>query len=190
MKKVYIIHGWGGNPDEGQLKWLREQLTKKGFEVVAPLMPDTNHPVISDLVGQLEILAKDADENTYFIGHSIGCQAIIRYLEKSGKKVGGAVCIAGWLTRLTGDLSEEDTAIAKPWIEAQIDFEKVKKTTSNFAAVFSDNDPYVLFEENKKLFEEKLGAKIFVDHDKGHYTEEDGVFENPTALKAFLEIAE
>src|SRR3990172_10079404 len=117
MKKVYIIHGWGGNPDEGQLKWLREQLTQKGFEVIAPEMPDTENPEIKKWVGYLSKIAKDADENSYFIGHSIGCQTIVRSLEKAGKKVGGVVCIAGWLTRLTGDLGEEGVAIAKPWIE-------------------------------------------------------------------------
>ena len=32
------------------------------------------------------------DENTYFVGHSIGCQAIMRYLESVDvKKIGGVL---------------------------------------------------------------------------------------------------
>ena len=189
MKKVYIIHGWGGNPDEGQLKWLREQLIQRDFEVIAPLMPDAEIPEIGKWVGYLSKIAKDADQNSYFIGHSIGCQAIIRFTESHSKKIGGLVCIAGWLTRLTGDLNTDEIEVARPWVETPIDFEKVKKSAKNIMAVFSDNDPYVLFKENIKLFEDKLNARIFVDHEKGHYTEGDGVYENPTALRAFLDIS-
>lgn len=189
MKKVLIIHGWTGNPEEAMLKWLREQLTQKGFEVIAPVMPDTDYPTISAWVGYLSELAKDADENTYFIGHSLGCNTILRYLSAIGKKVGGVVLIAGFLKRITADFTSGEMEIARPWIETPIDFEKVKQSTNKIIAVLSDNDPHVMWEENKKLYEEKLNAKVVVEHSKGHFTEEDGVLENPSALSALLEIA-
>lgn len=189
MKKVYIIHGWTGNPEEGQLKWLREQLTQKGFEVIAPAMPDTDHPTIPNWVGYLSDLAKDADENTYFIGHSLGCNTILRYLGGVDKKIGGLVLIAGYLKRGTEDLGPEELEIAKPWMETPIDFEKVKQSTNKIVAVLSDNDPHVIWDINKKLYEEKLNAKVIVEHNKGHFTEEDGVFENPSALNALLDMA-
>jgi len=30
MKRVFIIHGWGGNPEEGWLPWLKKELEAKG----------------------------------------------------------------------------------------------------------------------------------------------------------------
>src|SRR3989338_3630464 len=85
--KVYIIHRWDGSPSLDWYPWLKEELEKKSFEVFVPKMPEPNHPKI----------AKNPDEDTYFVGHSIGCQTILRYLEKINKKVGGAVLVAGWL---------------------------------------------------------------------------------------------
>ena len=61
-------------------------------------MPNTNSPKIEKWVGFLEKNIKSADTDTYFIGHSIGCQTILRYLERlpESTKVGGVVFVAGW----------------------------------------------------------------------------------------------
>jgi len=52
-------------------------------------------------------------------------------------------------------------------------------------AIFSDNDPFVL-PENQKSWKEKVGAEIIVEHNKGHFTESDGVVSLPSALEAVL----
>ena len=41
QKRVVIIHGWGGYPDEGWRPWLKHELETKGFLVLVPAMPDT-----------------------------------------------------------------------------------------------------------------------------------------------------
>jgi hypothetical protein len=114
---------------------------------------------------------------------------VLRYLETlEDKKIGGAVLVAGWLMRLTGDLSKEEIAIARPWIETPIDYQKVKRSCPSIVAIFSDNDPYVYI-DNKKLFEERLGATTVVEHQKGHFSGSDGVTELPSALNSVLEMA-
>lgn len=40
MKKVYIIHGWEGYPEENWLPWLKLELESGGFEVNVPQMPE------------------------------------------------------------------------------------------------------------------------------------------------------
>jgi len=102
-----------------------------------------------------------------------------------GVKIGGAVFVAGWF--ILGDLeTKEEKIIGKPWIETPIDFSKVKTTTNNFVAIFSDDDPVIPLEENKKLFEEKLNAKIIIEHNKGHFSGSDNVTELPSALNSIL----
>src|SRR3989344_4044027 len=144
MKKVYIIHGWYGSPEEPLFKWLASELEKAGFEVVIPAMPNPEEPKIETWVPFLNNLVGTPDSNTFFIGHSIGCQAIIRYLETlpEGTKIGGAVFVAGWYNVRNID-TEEDKRIAGPWVNTARDDEKIKRIINKVIAIFSDNDPFV-----------------------------------------------
>ncbi|RJO59701.1 DUF1749 domain-containing protein [Candidatus Parcubacteria bacterium] len=171
LKKVFIIHGWGGFPEEGWFPWAKSGLLAKGFAVKVFEMPNTENPVIEEWV---EFLQKNIvpDDQTYLIGHSIGCQAILRYLESLplNVKIGGSVLVAGWFD-LDNLETEAEKAIAKPWINTPIDFEKVKAHCEKFTAILSDNDPFGFLESNKEIFEEKLGAEIRVLKNKGHLNE-------------------
>ena len=188
--KAYIIHGWEGYPEEGWFPWLKSELEKKGFSVEVPTMPNTEAPEIKAWVNKIKEIAKP-DERIWFIGHSIGCQAILRYLESLDEeiKIKGCIFVAGWIT-LTQEatLGEEEKEIAEQWLTLPINFDKIKKHTNNFTAIFSDNDPYVPL-ANLKIFEEKLNAKIIMEHEKGHFSGEDNVTELPSVLNAILNSA-
>lgn len=188
MKAVYIIHGWGGSPSEPMHTWLKKVLLVKSYNVIAPEMPDTEEPEINAWVSKLKEIVKNPDKDTIFVGHSIGCQTILRYLETLNPAVvvGGVVLIAPWLT-LQNLESDEEWNIAKPWLETDISFTGVAKHVAKITAIFSDNDPVVPF-ENTELFKQKFGTENIIENNKGHFTEEDGVFELPSALKAILEI--
>ena len=185
---VYIIHQWWSSPTKDWYPWLKKELEKRGFKVFVPKMPDTNTPKINAWVYKLRKLAKKADENTYFVGHSIGAQAIMRYLEKlpKGKKVGGVVFVAGWTSLTNLELGEINTA--KPWLETKINFAKVKKSAKKFVAVFSDDDLYVPLGQNSKVFKQKLGAKIVIQHKKGHFSGSDGIKKLPIVLSELLKM--
>ena len=168
MKKIYLIHGWGGTSEGGWFDWLKEELRSKGIKVYAFNMPNTEHPKIEEWVKHLEDNIKEVDKDTYFVGHSIGCQTIMRFLEKlpKHKVVGGCVFVAGWFNLI--NLNEEEMLIAHPWINARIDFERIKRHTPHFLCIFSDNDPWVHLSESE-IFKEKLGAKIIHKKKMGHF---------------------
>ncbi len=73
MKRIFIIHGWAGSPIGDWIAWAKQAFEAKGFEVVAPEMPDTLHPNIEAWVSYLRDLVGKPDSNTFFVGHSIGC---------------------------------------------------------------------------------------------------------------------
>ena len=114
----------------------------------------------------------------------------LRYLEtQEDKKAGGCVFVAGWF-KLKGELYQEGKRVmqlSKPWTESEIDFGKVLQVTKRFKVLISDDEPYNAIEENKKMFEEKLGANVTILESKGHFTEADGVTELPEALEALQE---
>ena len=188
MRKVYIIHGWEGSPKEPMHQWVKNELEKKGFFIVVPRMPNPEKPEIDSWVNKLfEIV--DTNEETYFIGHSIGCQAVLRYLERLEKSVDGVVLIAPWMhldEKTIEEEGEEIIEMARPWIETPINFKKIKSNVKNqIVCIFSDNDCYVPL-SNVALFKEKLNAKIIVEHNKFHFDKANNITENKTAVSELL----
>ena len=192
MKRVFIIHGWAGFPEECWFIWLKDELEKKGFKAFVPQMPNADEPKIKEWVGFLKKIVKSPDKETYFVAHSIGSQAVIRYLESlpTDVKIGGALLVGPWFSLIeeTSYEDELDKKTAKPWLETPIDFEKVKKHTNNFSAIFSDNDQFVPLSDSK-LFKKRLNAKIIILHNKKHMGADANLKKFPEALKKFLELS-
>jgi uncharacterized protein len=187
-KRVFIIHGWDGSPQNSWFPWLKNELEQKGFEVQALSMPHPEKPTIDDWVNHLAEAVGEADDNTFFVGHSIGCQTIMRYVEQLEKSVGGLVFVAGFF-RLLYLVTKEEKVIAKPWLEIPMDYDKIKQQAGKIIAIFSDDDPDVDLGD-KKLFEKYLNAETIVEHKKGHFSDDAGVMELPSALNSLLKIAE
>jgi predicted alpha/beta hydrolase family esterase len=189
MKRVFIIHGWGGSGGEGWQFWLKDELEKKSFEAYTPDMPDTENPKIEAWVPFLAKLVGKCDADTFFVGHSIGCQTILRYLAElpAEEKAGGAIFVAGWFN-LKG-LTVQEEEIAMSWLRLPIEPKKIKSKVKKIFAVFSDNDPVVPLDD-EKLFKEKLGAETAILKNKSHFTGEDGINELPIVLEKILEMAE
>lgn len=187
-KRVLIIHGWGGSPEEPMLQWLKNELEEAGLEVVLPSMPNTEEPIVEAWVNKLKEIVEEPDKDTILVGHSIGCQTILRYLEKlhPAERIDGAVFIAPWFT-LSNLESDEDWKIAEPWLNTQIKDTDVVKHISKMVAIFSDNDPYVP-KENIDFFRKRFGIEPVIEHQKGHFTADDGVESLPAALEAILEL--
>ncbi len=187
-KRAFIIHGWDGYPEEGWFPWLRNELVNRGFTVEVPAMPHADRPTIQEWVQKLSEMTGDADTNTFFIGHSMGCQTILRYLASlKNKKIGGIVLVAGFL-ELRPLEDEEEKRILEPWIRTPIDFTRVRQATSNITAIFSDDDEWVPLERNIQLFKKNLGNEIQVitEHNKQHFSGSSGITSLPSALDALL----
>src|SRR3989338_10483294 len=146
QKRIFVIHGWDGYPEEGIFPWLKKELQNRGFSVFNPSMPEPLRPQIKTWVEFLKEQVGTPDEDTFLFGHSIGAQTILRYLESLPKdaKIGGAVFLAGWvhLTKETHE-TKEDVEIAKPWLETPLDWMKIKSRANKFIGIFSDNDHLV-----------------------------------------------
>lgn len=180
-KRIFIIHGWGGSSKNDWLPWVANELRKQGDEVIVPDMPNTEIPAIEPWVSSLVKLVGEPDANTYFIGHSIGCQTILRYLETISTPVGGAIFVAGWFY-LENLEDKEAEDIAQPWQEIPININKVQQILPKSILVISDNDPYGAFDKNKEKFNE-LGSKIVVLEKADHISKEDGYIELPQVVE-------
>lgn len=183
-KRVFFIHGWEGSSEEGWRPWLREQLEAKRFTVINLSMPDTNHPKMNEWVATLSDAVGEPDKDCFFVGHSLGCITILRYLESlaEGKKIGGALLVAAF----TDDLGYKEL---KNFFTKEISWGKIKKHCDNFTVLLSDNDQYVPVSYGD-IFKEKLNAKIIISPNMKHFSAADGITQLPAALDAVLQLAE
>lgn len=183
-KRLFIVHGWADQYEDQWFPRLKQQAEALGFLVTIPMLPDIANPKIAPWVLTLSMAVGKADEGTFFVGHSMGCQTILRYLAAlpDDERIGGAVFVAGW-QRVQGLASDEERATAKPWEETVIEYENVRKHLSRSVAIFSDNDPFV-GAENVEIFRTKIGSRIIMEHAKGHFTQADGCTELPSVFEA------
>ena len=191
QKRIFIIHGWDGYPEEGWFPYLKKNLEGKGFEVFVPKLPKADKPRIYNWMPALEKAIGNPDKNTYFVGHSMGCQAIARYLLTLSKdtKVGGAVFVAGFFKRLTGMENDPDTQETdKHWLTAPIDLKEIKAHLPKSIAIFSDDDPWVPL-DNQDDYKNRLGSEIIIEHKMGHFSGSSGTIELPIALESVLKIS-
>ena len=181
VKKVIIIHGFQGNPSGGWKGWLKTQLEQKGIEVIAPQFPDPDHPKKAAWVKQLAKVAGKPSKDTIIIGHSLGCPAILRYLEtlKDDEMIGGAVLVAGPITTKRKEL--------KSFFTKPFDYKKIKKHCKSFIAINSDDDYHIPLEHGK-TYKKELGAKLIIKKKHKHFGSADGFTELPIALESILSL--
>ncbi|MBI5794459.1 alpha/beta hydrolase [Candidatus Uhrbacteria bacterium] len=149
--------------------------------------------LIKNWVPALAQAVGTADEQTFFVGHSMGCQTIARYLATlpESVQVGGVVFIAGFFKSLTNlEDDEEVREIANEWLTTPLNLADVFSHLRKSVAIFSDNDPFVPL-ENQDAYRDQLHSKIVVEHHMGHFSgSRDKVFELPVALEAIVSLAQ
>ena len=178
MKNIYLVHCWDGTSNDGWYPWIENQLSNTDTQVIRFDMPNTEIPTIEEWVDTLNSKVDNLNEDTYFIGHSIGCQTIMRYLEtKEVCKIGGILFVAPWLDLLPEAVADEESYnTAQPWIDTSINFEKIKQFTNNINCIFSSDDYFVSLNQEKE-FKSKLNARTLIVNNKGHISQDDDIYE-------------
>lgn len=188
-KRIIIVHGWDGYPQEGWFPWLKKELEQVGCEVIVPQLPESATPRIYNWVPALAAAVGAVDEHTFFVGHSMGCQTIARFLEglPEGVRCGGVVFVAGFFTRLTNLESDDEVReIVQHWLTSPLNLEKVATHIPRSVALFSDNDRYVPL-ENVDVYRDVLRSEIIIEHGRGHFSgASDGCVELPAARDVVL----
>ena len=164
MRRVFIVHCWRGYPEYCWYPYVKKELEARGFVVQIPAFPNTDKPELEKWLPVLKQKVGTPDQDTYLIGHSVGCITILRYLESlgHGQKVGGVVLVAGFTDKL--GFKE-----LKNFFATKIPFEKIKEKAGRFVAIHSDDDPYVPLKHGD-IFKKELGAQLIIKHNFKHFS--------------------
>jgi hypothetical protein len=172
--RLIIIPRWSGTPASDWYPWITAELNAVGrvggrplyrdgpFDpIIVAAMPNPGLPTIAAWTGRVrELLGDDPAElaQTVIVGHSVGCQAVLRALAElpEGVHVAGALCVAGWFWTD----SPWDSLI--PWIDTPFDLARAQDAANNhIVVVLSDNDPHTSdWRANGAAWQEKLGAEV------------------------------
>jgi hypothetical protein len=181
-RSLVVVPRWGGTPASDCYPWLTARLREPSppaFEPVRVLdMPRPEQPETSTWV---PALAKAADalpaERTVLVGHSVGCQTVLRYLaaQPEGRRFAGVLLIAAWWT------VDEPWPSLLPWQEPVPHLERARSAAGRVTVLLSDNDPFTRdFERNGQLWRERLGADVRVVPGAKHFNAE----QEPAVLEA------
>ena len=178
MENYFIIHGSYSSPYSNWIGWLHEYIESEGKQVYVPNFPIgigyQNYENWSNLLRYYLDLGL-INENTVLIGHSIAPVFISKFLVDNKIKVKKLIFVCGFNNYL-GINEEYDTVNKSMYFD---NLEDVKKFASEIICFYSDNDPYVKYEAEKKFADTVTENQVFIPN-AGHINSESGydTFEN------------
>ena len=173
MKDNYfIIHGSFSSPYSNWFSWLQDFITSEEKQVYVPDFPIgvgyQNYENWSKLLKYYLDLGL-INENTIIIGHSIAPIFISKFLVENKAKVKKLIFVCGFNNYL--GINEEYDSVNKSMFFDNLD--NVKQYADEIICFYSDNDPYVKY-ENEKNFADTVATKQVLMPNAGHINSESG----------------
>ncbi len=175
VRRLAIIHRWSGSPEADWYPWLCDELRSLEpppfDEIAVPAMPEPDRPDPEAWVPAVaDWLGRDSAKlaGTAVVGHSVGCQAVVRALATlpAATPVAGALLVAPWL-RLDEAERDETSAL---WEESSFDERWAGEAAGRLVALVSDNDPFTSdWVANADAWRERLGAEVVLEPGAGHF---------------------
>jgi len=170
MVKIFLIHGSFGNPQENWFPWLKQKLESLNHEVIVPTFPTPKNQSLENWNKIFVEYEKKIDENTIFVGHSLGPAFLLNILDRINTTITASFFISGFI-KLLGN--ETFDSINKTFVDKAFDWQNIKQNCKHFFIYHSDNDPYVPIECANELAN-KLNVKPKIIKNAGHFNEEAG----------------
>lgn len=191
MKKVYIIHGFGGVPNGGWLPWLMLELGKRNIWACALPMPNSNDPIQTEWTAFMHSLIGEPDKNIFIIGHSLGGPAVLRYMESLEINIhlGGVVLVSSFIEPLNIDEPDSDFRKIDNFVVPEINLENIRNIPNKMIVLHGKKDTVVPFSHSEKIAQ-KMNCEIVLIPEGDHFSQktEPICYEFPEALEALLKI--
>ncbi|PCC72324.1 hypothetical protein SAMN02745121_01527 [Nannocystis exedens] len=189
MPRLLVVPRWAGTPRSDYYPWLVDALAAAPGRPLDPVVVadlpnpgtprlDTWPPAIARLLGDDPAVLQD----TFVLGHSVGCQAALHALAAlpAGARVAGMLAVAGWWT------VDEPWPTILPWQDNLPDLERVRAAVPRLTVLLTDGDPFTRdYHANAALWRGRLGAEVEVVPGARHFN----AAQEPAVLAALLRLA-
>ena len=178
MKKhnIYLIHGYTASPNSNWFQDLKNSLESDFIKVSILNMPDSQDPKLNDWINYMKNHIKDINEETIFIGHSLGCVSILNFLNQfNTAKIKGVFLISGFI---------ESSPIPEliEFVKPKLNYKYLKEITKTRIAISAIDDDIIPFEYSKTMAE-KIDAKFTLLEEGKHFIDRDGFTKFPFLVK-------
>lgn len=162
--KVYIIHGYGADSISNFFPWLKQKLNSVNVDCDILDLPNTNNPRLNEWLLCMSKNIKQINESVYFVGHSLGCISILKFLNqlKTNTKIGGIILVSGF------DNSLPLFPILNSFVDKKIEYSKIKLMTKKICVIASKDDDLVPIENSWELAK-NLHAEFLKLNGYGHF---------------------
>jgi predicted alpha/beta hydrolase family esterase len=180
MKKVFLIHGYGGEPNGGWRPWLMGELAREDVWACAPQMPMSDSPKKDEWVSEIARQVGEPSEEIFLIGHSLGVCGILHYLQSlpEGSKIGGTILVSGPIHVISGD----KYIPIYHFMDTPFNFGHIKNIVERGAIIHGDTDMVVPFSHAEELARE-LSYPLISIKNGGHLNGSSGWYQLPEALE-------
>lgn len=180
MKKVFIIHGYGGEPNGGWRPWLMGKLARMDVWACALAMPMDGEPKKEEWIKEIARMVGEPTKDIYLVGHSLGVCAVLHYLQSLPVGgIGGAVLVSGPIHVLPKDKYRP----IDHFMDTPFNFNLIKNNCKSFSVIHGDNDEVVPFSHAEQL-SKNLSCELVTITNGGHLNGSSGWHELPEALTA------
>ncbi|MBX4268652.1 RBBP9/YdeN family alpha/beta hydrolase [Clostridium estertheticum] len=178
ITNIYAIHGYTSSSQAEWFPWLKEHFKNSPVKIDIPNMPDSGDPHLEPWLKHLRKNVLDIDENTIFIGHSLGCVTILRYILEKNIKIKGAILVSGFINENPMD---EQTEGLQEFVDGSLDIARIKSLISSRIVITATDDDIVPTEATQKLAK-VVDANLIILSSGKHFIARDGYSDFPVLL--------
>ena len=169
MKNYFIIHGSFGNSNEHYLPWLKTELEKLGEVICEDFPIGLDAQCYENWAKVLDKYKNKINEDTLFIGRSIGPIFSIKYIIENNLKINKLVSVSGF-NNYSVDGGDYDHVNKTMFVE---DLSKFKDHCNQVTCIISENDPYVKLSALQD-FANTIANQTINIKDGGHFNADSG----------------
>ena len=174
---VYIIHGYTASSRSNWFPWLKDQFDSADVKVHLLDMPDSMNPKLDKWMDHLMDHVREVNENTIFIGHSLGCITSLKFIIEKKQRIKGIILVSGFI---------DSTPLPKlqEFVEEKLDCDAVKKLVGKRVTITAKDDDIVPYEYSKEMAS-ALDTDFYLLKEGKHFIDRDGYIDLPV-VKAEL----
>ena len=174
MKKynIYLIHGYTASPDSNWFQDFKKNIEKEHIEISILNMPNSQSPKLKEWIDYMENSIKEIDENTIFIGHSLGCVTILNFLSNSNTtKIKGLFLVSGFV-------ESSPIPALNEFVTPRLNYNYLKQLTPNRISISAVDDDIIPYKYSKTMAE-RIDAKFTLLKEGKHFIDRDNFTEFP-----------